>query len=410
MNSPVFTPLTLPSGIKIKNRLVKAAMEENLAAPNQLPGTELMHLYQTWAKGGVGLIITGNVMVDHMAMTGPGGVALEAETDLTPFRSWALAAKHNDTKVVMQINHPGRQVFKNMGGKVLSPSDIALDMGKHSHMFPKPKAMTEEDIEDVITRFAVTAQKAQEAGFDGVEIHAAHGYLISQFLSPLTNKREDKWGGSIENRARFLMEVLKLVRANVDEHFIVSVKLNSADFQRGGFDTDDAHQVVNMLEGLNLDFVELSGGSYEAPAMQGKTADERTLAREAYFLEFAEQIAATATMPIMVTGGIKRLPVAEQVLAANVQLAGMATALAMTPDLPNKWQQDSSFVGEIPTVTWQDKTLSGLATMAVVKRQLKRVAKGKSPHDSPSPIVSLIKDQVGKALLTKRYRKQFIKE
>lgn len=407
MSTQAFTPLTLRSDISVKNRLVKAAMEENMATANQLPSTELMRLYQTWAHGGVGMIITGNVMIDHLAMTGPGGVALEADTDLTAFKSWAQSAKLNDTKVVMQINHPGRQVFKNMGGKVLSPSDVALNMGKHSHMFPTPTPMSEADIEDVITRFAVTAQKAQEAGFDGVEIHAAHGYLISQFLSPLTNQRNDQWGGSIENRARFLVSVVEAIKANVDKHFILSVKLNSADFQRGGFDVDDAKQVIAMLAPYELDFVELSGGSYEAPAMQGKSADDRTLAREAYFLSFANEIAEAATMPIMVTGGVKRLPVVEEVLSSNVDLVGMATALAMTPDLPNQWQQNPDLVGDLPVVSWKDKTLSGLATMSMVKRQLKRVGDGKKPVKSPSAICSLIKDQINKAKLTKRYRKQY---
>jgi 2,4-dienoyl-CoA reductase-like NADH-dependent reductase (Old Yellow Enzyme family) len=320
-----------------------------------------------------------------------------------------MAAKHNSTVAVMQINHPGRQVFKSMGGKVWSPSDIALDMGKHSHLFDTPQAMTEAQIAEVITRFAVTAQKAQSAGFDGVEIHAAHGYLVSQFLSPLTNKRTDQWGGSIENRARLLIEIIKSIKANVDKHFIVAVKLNSADFQRGGFDVDDAKLVVNMLSTFNLDFVELSGGSYEAPAMQGKSSDDRTLAREAYFLTFAQEIAKQATMPIMVTGGIKRLAVAEQVLASGVDFAGMATALAMTPNLPNLWQQQPDIVGDTPIVNWQDKTLSGLATMAIVKRQLRRIGNGKQPKSS-SAVLSLVKDQLNKVRLTKRYRCQYRQE
>ena len=150
MTSNVFTPFTLPSGQVIKNRLVKAAMEENLANSDQVPDDNLFNLYEAWANGGVGLIITGNVMVDHLAMTGPGGVTLEANTDLAPFKKLAQIGKQNDTKIWMQINHPGRQVFKKMGGKVLSPSDVALDMGKHSKLFAKPKAMSIDEIQDVI--------------------------------------------------------------------------------------------------------------------------------------------------------------------------------------------------------------------------------------------------------------------
>lgn len=410
MSSTVFNEITLPSGLTLKNRLVKAAMEENMAAAMQMPSTELMRLYKTWAEGGVGLIISGNVMVDHLAMTGPGGVALEKNTDLTPFANWATAAKSQHCKAIMQINHPGRQVFKKLGGKVLSASNIALNMGKHSGMFSQPKAMTEQEIQDVINRFATTALKAEQAGFDGVEIHAAHGYLISQFLSPLTNKRSDHWGGSIENRARLLISVIDAIKAQVQDNFSISVKLNSADFQRGGFDVADAQQVLSLLSDKNLDFVELSGGSYEAPAMQGKSGDERTLAREAYFLEFAQQLVEQASMPIMVTGGIRKLSVAEQVLDTGVALVGMATALAVSPNLPNTWQKTPEIEGTIYQVSWKDKTLSGLAVMSLVKQQLRRLGSGKPAITNPSPAFALIKDQLRSAKLTKRYRKQFMQE
>lgn len=410
MTANVYDSFTLPSGGVLKNRLVKAAMEENLANAQQLPDQALFNLYDAWAKGGVGLIITGNVMIDHLAMTGPGGVALEKDSNLEPFKKLAQIGKQNGTHIWMQINHPGRQVFKKMGGKVLSPSDIALNMGKHSNLFTQPKAMNEEEIKDVIERFTVTAKRAQEAGFNGVEIHAAHGYLLAQFLSPLTNKREDQWGGSLENRARLLLEVVKSVRANCDSEFAVAVKLNSADFQRGGFDVDDALNVVKMLEPFGVDVVELSGGSYEAPAMQGRTADQRTLAREAYFLEFAAKIAEQSSIPIMTTGGIKRLPIAQQVIDSGVALVGLASALAFNPELPNHWQHVPGVVGTIPQVAWKDKTLSGLANMALVKRQLRLLGAGKGVKVDASPVYSLILDQLRSAKLTKRYRKQYQNE
>ncbi|WP_299081364.1 NADH:flavin oxidoreductase/NADH oxidase family protein [uncultured Paraglaciecola sp.] len=410
MTSSIFTSFTLPNGQILKNRMVKAAMEENLATVEHLPGKELKQLYKTWADGGVGLIITGNVMVDHLAMTGPGGVVLEQDTDLVPFTEWAALSKANNTKVWMQINHPGRQVFKKMGGKVLSPSDVALNMGKHSGMFSTPTPMDETQIQDVIQRFTTTAQKAQQAGFDGVEVHAAHGYLLAQFLSPLTNKRQDKWGGSLENRARLLMDIIRAIKAVCSEDFAIAVKLNSADFQRGGFDVEDAEQVVKMLADLNVDLVELSGGSYEAPAMQGRSGDERTLAREAYFLEFASKIAENVAMPIMTTGGVRRLEVANQVIESGVQLVGIASALAITPDLPNKWQKNPHELGHIPVVNWKDKTLSGLAVMALVKQQLRRIAAGKSTKTKASPLWAVISDQLRSAKLTKRYKKQHSQE
>jgi 2,4-dienoyl-CoA reductase-like NADH-dependent reductase (Old Yellow Enzyme family) len=410
MSNILFTPYTLPCGVNLKNRLVKAAMEENLATAEQAPGNALMNLYAAWAKGGVGLIITGNVMVDHLAMTGPGGVVLEKDSNLEPFKQLAKVAQQNDSKIWMQINHPGRQVYKKMGGKVLSPSDIALDLGKHSSMFSQPKAMDELEIHDVIERFSTTALLAQKSGFDGVQIHAAHGYLLAQFLSPLTNKRNDKWGGSLENRARLLLDVVKAVRASCRDDFAVAVKLNSADFQRGGFDVEDAQKVVEMLGTLSVDMVELSGGSYEAPAMQGITGDERTLAREAYFLEFAAKIAKDASIPIMTTGGIRRAAIAEQVIESGMALVGMASALAFSPGLPNEWQQDKEYLGYVPHLSWKNKTLGGLATMALVKKQLRRLAVSKQPKINSSPLWALICDQVKAAKLTKRYRKRFKNE
>jgi len=408
--SAVFTPFTLPSGLTLKNRVVKAAMEENLAEANQTPSQVLKNIYSEWAKGGCGLIITGNVMVDHLAMTGPGGLALEQQTDITAFAELARLAQQNDCKIVMQINHPGRQVFKNMGGKAFSASDIALDVGKHSHLFAQPKAMTQSDINDVVTRFTQTALQAEKAGFNGVQIHAAHGYLLAQFLSPLTNKRDDKWGGSLENRARLLLEITKSVKAHCSESFSVSIKLNSADFQRGGFEPIDAQAVVNMLSALKVDFVELSGGSYEAPAMQGQAGDERTLAREAYFLEFAKAISEQSTIPIMTTGGISRLDVANKVISSGVALVGMATALAYQPNLVNCWQTQPTQNLLMPRVTFKDKTIAGLATMALVKRQIRRVGQGKHVKANASAIFTLISDQIRTAKLTKRYRKRFIKE
>ena len=403
-----FSPFVLPNGHTLKNRFVKAAMEENMAEENQLPGTALKNLYDAWAKGGVGMIITGNVMVDKMAMTGPGGVALDAESPIEPFKAWAEIAKQNNTTAIMQINHPGRQVFKKMGGKVLSPSNIALNMGKHSNLFEQPKAMSETEIRDVITRFTTTAKRAQEAGFDGVEIHAAHGYLISQFLSPLTNVRDDQWGGKLHARASILYEIIRCIRDKCGSQFIVSVKLNSADFQRGGFDVEDAIEVVKSLNDMNLDFIELSGGSYEAPAMQGKSGDERTLAREAYFLSFAKQIAQHANIPVMTTGGIKRYSVANEVLNSNMELVGLASALAFNPALINQWAVEQDIEGYIPATPWKDKTLSGLANMALVKRQLRRLGRGKKATTKASPLITLILDQLRAAKLTKRYRKNLI--
>ena len=404
-SSHLFAPLPLPNGSTIPNRIAKAAMEENLAVAGQLPGDGIVRLYGAWADGGAGLLITGNVMIDGRAMTGPGGIVLQAGTPLQPFRDWAKAGRRGGAQLWMQLNHPGRQVLAAMGGNTWAPSAVALDLGKHSKLFGQPQAMSEAQIHEIIRRFADSAVLAEQAGFNGVQIHAAHGYLLSQFLSPLTNRRTDQWGGSIDNRARLLVETIKAVRARVAPQFAVAVKLNLADFQRGGFDVADARRVVELLNQLPVDLLELSGGSYEAPAMQGRTADGRTLAREAYFLEFARDIAAIASMPVMTTGGIRRPAVAQQVLDSGVAMVGIGTALAQVPDLPARWRNGDNLSAPQPQVNWNDKVLAALATMAMVRRQLQRLGTGKPVLTSPSPLLTLIRDQLRLKRLTARYRR-----
>jgi len=404
----LFSPLTLPNGSTLPNRLAKAAMEEGMAELGQLPGPAIHRLYARWAEGGTGLLITGNVMVDSRALTGAGTVALEAGTPLASFKAWADACHQHGAKIWMQINHPGRQTMANMGGLAWGPSAVALDLGKHSKLFVQPVAMTHDQIAEVIQRFADTAYAAEQAGFDGVQIHGAHGYLLSQFLSPLTNLRDDEWGGSLINRARLLLDIVRAVRARVSAGFCVAVKLNSADFQRGGFSEADARQVVMLLNDLPVDLIELSGGSYESPAMQGRTADGRTLAREAYFLEFAQALAVVARIPVMTTGGIARQAVAEQVLASGVAVVGMATALTVAPDLPRQWRAGNAPAATSRPVHWKDKILASLATMAVARRRLRHLGAdggGGSSGGNLSPLFSLVVDQLLVSLLTRRYRK-----
>ncbi|MEL5305308.1 2,4-dienoyl-CoA reductase [Serratia nevei] len=356
----MFTPLTLPNGSRLSNRLAKAAMEENLAAPGQLPGPALWRLYRYWAEGGAGLIITGNVMIDGRAMTGPGGVVLEQDTPLAPFETWAKAARQGGAQVWMQLNHPGRQVMANMGGNAWAPSAIPLAMGKHSKLFAQPQAMDETQIAEVIARFAASAHAAEQAGFTGVEIHAAHGYLISQFLSPLTNQRNDRWGGELANRARLLLEVVRAVRERVSPEFCVAVKLNSADFQRGGFSSDDARQVVLMLNELPVDLIELSGG-------------------------------------------IARPSVAQRVLDSGVAVVGIATAMAEVPDLPRRWQIGAAPHALPAPVTWRSKVMASLARMALVKRRMRALSDDRPRNVRYSPLFTLVVDQWRTRRILQRY-------
>lgn len=400
----LFSPLILPNGVTIPNRIAKAAMEENMADSDHAPSRELIGLYRAWAEGGAGLIITGNVMIDARAMTGPAGVVLEDDRYLARFTTWADTARSGGGQVWMQINHPGRQMPAELGQETLAPSALALDLGAQSKVFPVPREMTAADIAEVEQRFVNTAVLAERAGFTGVEIHAAHGYLLSQFLSPLANHRRDRWGGSLENRARLLLDIVRSVRAAVSPGFAVAVKLNSADFQRGGFSLEDAQAVVAMLAPLGVDLVELSGGSYEAPAMMGAARDDRTLAREAYFLEFAGKIGKVATMPLMVTGGIKRREVAEAVIESGVAMAGVATALAIEPNLLRNWKLGKSDAPALKPITWKNKLVASSAHMAAVRYQLVRLSQRRSTAPHVSPVWALITSQICAKRNAHRYR------
>lgn len=408
-DSNLFDPLTLPNGAVLNNRLCKAAMEENLSDKGQIPGQRLQTLYRQWANGGAGLLLTGNVMIAPDALTGPGGVVLQAGSDLKPFKQWAQAGRKDDNHFWMQINHPGRQVYAFMQEEAVSASAIGVNIPGYSKLFPQPRALEHDEILTIIKRFATTAELAEKAGFTGVQIHAAHGYLISQFLSPLTNQRNDQWGGTLENRARFLLDTVTAVRARVSAGFCVAVKLNSADFQKGGFAVEDAKWIVTQLNDCVVDLVELSGGSYESPAMQGRPADTSSAKREAYFIDFARDISTIASMPIMVTGGIRKRSVAVDALqntdhAFGVSVLGIARAMAFQPDLANQWQADRSLEITVPDVNWKSKPLAGLATMAVTKAQLERLASDKAPKPDVSPLLALIMDRLRTSKRAKRYR------
>lgn len=343
----ISSPLTLPCGAILKNRLVKAAMTEGLGDPKNRATEGHVRLYKRWAEGGAGMLLTGNVQVDRRFMERPGNVAidgLQSNEAIAALRAYAAAGTSNNTHLWMQISHAGRQTPISVSKEPLAPSDIPLDMP--GAQFGKPRAMTGAEIEDVIARFAHTATVARDVGFTGVQIHGAHGYLISEFLSPDVNNRTDEWGGSLENRARLLLEVVRVVRKAVGSDFPISVKLNSADFQRGGFEHEDAIQVARWLNDESLDLLEISGGTYEQPRLVGlddltlhpeksEKRKESTIAREAYFLEYAKDIREVTTMPLMVTGGFRTVEGMNAALASQtMDVVGLARPLCVDPSAP----------------------------------------------------------------------------
>lgn len=332
------TPFGLPGGAGIKNRLVKAAMSEQLATVTGAPTEALERLYARWARGGAGMLITGNVMVDRRSIGEPRNVVVEDERDLAALCGWAAAAKADDTTAIVQINHPGRQSFVGLSSRVVAPSAVPIDYPGAA----KPRALTGEEIVELIARFAETARIVVDAGFDGVQLHGAHGYLISQFLSPAANRRDDEWGGDAERRRRFLLEVTRAVRAAIGPDRILAIKLNSSDFQRGGFTEEESLDVIAHLDAESIDLLEISGGTYESPAMSGSAA-ESTRRREAYFLEFAEAVREITTVPLMVTGGFRTGDgMTDAIATGATDLVGLARPLALEPELPAALVRDAA--------------------------------------------------------------------
>lgn len=392
MSKNLFAPYQLPSGVVLPNRLVKAAMEEFLQTPDHLPDESFYRLYRRWARGGAGVLVTGNVMVHDAALTNPEALVLDERHPLGPFQRWAQVVHQEGSQIWMQLSHPGRQVLASMPGVAWAPSASRVSLGSQ---FAEASAMSQGQIEQVIGMFVSSAFLACQAGFDGVQVHAAHGYLISQFLSPRVNQRSDAWGGSLENRARLLREIVTGIRSRVPADFVLAVKLNSSDFQRGGFGPEEAGQVLAMLADCGADLVELSGGSYESPAMLGFSADSRTRAREAYFLELAQSLVGSSPLPLMVTGGVVRRSVAQRVLDSGVDLVGLGTALAADPDLVNRWQSDSGYSPVLPSPRIRSKAVASAASMAWVRWQMGRLAAGKEPQLGLDPRLTLLPGLVG---------------
>jgi len=380
-------PLTLPdSMIKLTDRIAKASMSEGLADPTTgRPTDGLERLYRAWARGGSALLLTGNVQIDGRFLERPGNVVVEDERFLPELTAWAQAARENGAHVFAQLNHPGRQVQRIVSSAPVAPS--AGDAVRLLGAFAAPRALEVDEIEEVIGRFVRAAVVMERAGFSGVQIHGAHGYLVSQFLSPLTNCRTDAWGGPLENRARFLLEIVRRVRAAVGSGFGVAVKLNSADFQRGGFDEDDAMKVLGLLERESVDFVELSGGNYESPA--GVGVSERTLAREAYFLDFARRARDATSTVIMLTGGFRSRAMMEAALAEGIDLIGLARPLAFDPDLPNKLMSGALERAATPDARTPIRALQPLADVAWSVAQMERIARGLAPKANLSPTLAV---------------------
>jgi 2,4-dienoyl-CoA reductase-like NADH-dependent reductase (Old Yellow Enzyme family) len=341
---PLAEPLTLPCGATLPNRLAKAAMTEGLATADGIATDALCRLYRTWAEGGAGLLITGNVIVDRDHLERPGNVVIHGapgEEQQAALARWSGAATSAGNAAWVQLSHAGRQTMKKVNPHPKAPS--AIKLGLPGGQFGEPVALTEAEIGELPGRFATAAAAVLAAGFGGVQVHAAHGYLLSEFLSPRANRRNDAYGGSAEKRARLLLDTIAAVRAATGPGFAVAVKLNSADFQKGGFAFEDSLQVARWLEEAGVDLIEISGGTYEQPRLLGveglEPAEEQTVAastraREAYFVDFALAMRESVKVPLMVTGGFRTRAAMEQALAEGVDLIGLGRPLCVQTDGP----------------------------------------------------------------------------
>lgn len=333
----LFSPFTLPCGTTMKSRLIKSAMSDSLGDGTGHPTKAQMRLYERWAEGGIATSIIGEVQGLSGFAEKPGNLVLNSNSDLDKFKLLSDRAQKNDSLLWLQLGHAGALSYAPTSNPK-GPS--ALDLDGLSC-----EALTLDEIKLVIEQFARTALLAKQAGFGGVQIHAAHGFLLSQFLSPLFNQRDDKYGGSIANRMRLLLETIKAVRDVVGESFPIAIKLNSSDQLEGGLSQEDALVVVKALDQTSIDLIDISGGTYFPGA---KSASDGA-GKGPYFLEFAEAARKITSKPLMLTGGFKTKAQADDALARGiVDFIGLARAVIIDPCLPKNWQKNDNTSPQFP--------------------------------------------------------------
>lgn len=373
------------------NRFLKAAMTERLSSwdPKDLPkrgvpSEELINVYRRWGEGGFGMILTGNLMIAYDQLEAPGNpiIPVDAKPEagekrFDAFKKMADASKAHGSLIVAQVSHPGRQTEQRLQPDPVSASDVQLAGEVMGMRFAKPHAASKDEINAIKKQFVHTAEYLYKAGFDGIQLHGAHGYLLAQFLSQTTNKRTDEYGGDLKGRARIITEIADDIRKVVPTStgFLLGIKINSVEFQQSGFSPDEAKELVSLLESHQFDFVELSGGTYESLAFQHKR--ESSAKRESFFIEFAEQITPVLKhTKSYVTGGLKSVGAMVKALDA-VDGVGLARPACQEFDLP-KNILDGKVKGAIEQKIDQDNF--GLTNVAA-GTQIRQVGKDQQPID-----------------------------
>lgn len=380
--STIDAPLTLATGTKLPNRIAKVAMTEGLGDRHNQPTPRHAALYRAWAEGGAGLQITGNMMVDRRFLERPENIVLDPHTDRAALSTLAEAAQAKGAPALVQLSHSGRQTNRFVNGRPVAPSEGPPV--KILGFFARPRALTAAEIRGIVEAFGAAAAICEEAGFAGVQVHAAHGYLLSQFLSPKTNTRTDEYGGDIQGRARALLECVRAVKAATSRRFVVAVKLNSSDFQRGGLTQEDSLKVVELLANEDIHLLEVSGGNYESPALFGEgEAAQKLQAREAYFRDYAREARGRIDAPLLLTGGIRSRAVIDEILGSgDADVIGLARPFCLHADVARQLIDNPSARFEAPYPSVFVPSLRAAAEAGWYGWQLERIAEGKAPNPS----------------------------
>ncbi len=320
--------------MKVRNRFVRSSTWDGLARENGEVTEPMIDLYRSLANGVVGLILSGYAFIDKRGKASPRMLGADDDALIPGLKQLANAVHEADGKVVLQIAHGGAQIMFDTGLTLEAPSAVADRLtGK------MPVEMTTGDIERVVAEFADAARRAREAGFDGVQMHGAHGYLLAQFLSPYTNVRSDDYGGPIENRAKIVFETYEAIRDAVGNDFPVMIKINSSDFDNVGLAPEDSLWVCRKLSEMGIDAIELSGGGPAAEELSPARTKIDAPGKEAYFREYAKQFTPHLDCPLILVGGLRSLEVAEEIYReGSAQFFSLSRPFISEPDLINRWQ------------------------------------------------------------------------
>jgi len=328
---------TAINGLTIRNRLVRSATWEGMCDPDGRPTEKLCSFYRKLAEGGIGLLISGYTFIRPEGKQLPGKMGIHTDEFAKDYEKLVKTVHEAGGKIAVQIVHAGGQAIPdNSGHHPVAPSAV-----KAAHYSIKPLELSRKEIYEITEAFGEGARRAKEYGFDAVQLHGAHGYLINQFMSPHTNLRKDEYGGSVENRSRFATEVYRNVRGKVGNDYPVMIKMNCADNMEGGLTIEDGIFIAQKLSEAGMDAVEVSSGNSASGIKNGPLRMKiNKPEKEAWNMEYARQVKAAVNCPVMVVGGFRSYDICEKVIALEaVDCVTMSRPLIREPDLASRWEK-----------------------------------------------------------------------